>query len=73
MLIRKSSKGRVYYGCEDYKDCKYMTWDEPVAETCPKCGKTLFKMSGRLYCAGEGCDYEKVITKGRSNEQQPEQ
>ena len=73
MLIRKSSKGRVYYGCEDYKDCKYMTWDEPVAETCPKCGKTLFKKSGRLYCAGEGCDYEKVITKGRSNEQQPEQ
>ena len=70
MLIRKSAKGRVYYGCEDYKNCKYMTWDEPVAEKCPQCGKTLFKKSGRLYCAGEGCGFEKQIVRGQSHEQQ---
>ena len=43
MLLRKSAKGRVYYGCSNYPTCNFMTWDEPVPETCPHCGKTLFK------------------------------
>ena len=41
MLVRKSSKGRVYYGCSNYPKCNYMTWDEPVPEKCPQCGSTL--------------------------------
>ena len=44
MLVRKSAKGRVYYGCSNYPKCNYMTWDEPVPEKCPQCGSTLFKM-----------------------------
>ena len=43
MLVRKSAKGRVYYGCSNYPKCNYMTWDEPVPEKCPRCGSTLFK------------------------------
>ena len=35
MLLRKSAKGRVYYGCSNYPTCNFMTWDEPVPETCP--------------------------------------
>ena len=38
-----------------------MTWDEPQAENCPTCGKTLFKKRNTLYCASEGCGYEKVM------------
>ena len=63
MLVRKSSKGRVYYGCSNYPKCNYMTWDEPVPERCPQCGSTLFKKRGQLYCAKEGCGFVKAIEK----------
>ena len=63
MLVRKSAKGRVYYGCSNHPKCNYMTWDEPVPEKCPQCGSTLFKKKGQLYCAKEGCGFEKAIEK----------
>ena len=68
MLVRKSAKGRVYYGCSNYPKCNYMTWDEPVPTTCDKCGATLFRKGGKLYCAKEGCDFEKPYVKGQTNE-----
>ncbi len=64
MLLRKSAKGRVYYGCERYPDCDFMTWDEPVPTKCEKCGATLFKKGSRLYCAKEGCGFETTVQKG---------
>ena len=63
MLVRKSAKGRVYYGCSNYPKCNYMTWDEPVPERCPQCGSTLFKKKGQLYCAKEGCGFVKAVEK----------
>ncbi len=63
MLVRRSAKGRVYYGCENYPKCEFMTWDEPVPQTCEKCGATLFKKGSRLYCAKEGCGFETQVTK----------
>ena len=66
MLLRKSAKGRVYYGCSNYPTCNFMTWDEPVPETCPHCGKTLFKRRGQLYCAKEGCGFVKNIEKTKA-------
>ena len=64
MLQRRSAKGRIYYGCEGYPNCDFMTWDEPVPELCEKCGATLFKKGQRLYCAKEGCGFEKTVQKG---------
>jgi len=61
MIARKSKKGKPFFGCEDYQNCGFMTWDTPVADVCPNCGKTLFKKvgkKGKLYCAVEGCGYE---------------
>ena len=63
MLVRKSAKGRVYYGCSNYPKCNFMTWDEPVPEKCPQCGSTLFKKKGQLYCAKEGCGFVKAMEK----------
>ena len=48
MLVRKSAKGRIYYGCSNYPKCNFMTWDEPVPEKCPQCGQTLFKKKGGI-------------------------
>jgi DNA topoisomerase-1 len=59
MLSKKSKKGKSFFGCEDYTECKFMTWDTPIPEKCPKCGKTMFKKTGKdkkVYCAK--CDAE---------------
>ncbi|MDR0197576.1 MAG: type I DNA topoisomerase [Oscillospiraceae bacterium] len=59
MLVRKSKKGKPFFGCEDYENCKFMTWDTPVALPCPKCGATMFRKAGKggaVYCAKEGCE-----------------
>lgn len=60
ILLRKSKKGRVYYGCEKYPTCDFMTWNEPSDQKCPDCGSTLFKKGGKnglLLCEKEGCGY----------------
>ena len=67
MLAKKSKKGKPFFGCENYKDCNYMTWDTPIPEQCPNCGKTLFKKAGKkgkVYCADENCGYEAEATEG---------
>jgi len=66
MLLKKSKKGRSFYGCEGYPDCSFMTWNVPTNEVCPECGKTLFMKggkSGRLVCENEGCGYERELKK----------
>ena len=59
ILKRTSKNGYTYYACEKLKDCGFMTWDVPVAENCPECAKTMFKLSGRGYkksfCINEEC------------------
>ena len=59
ILKRTSKKGYAYYACERGAACGFMTWDVPVKENCPECGKTLFKLSGRgkktPFCVNESC------------------
>lgn len=71
MLLKKSKKGKPFYGCENFKDCNFMTWDMPLEERCPQCGATLFKKSGKLgkiYCLKDGCGYERPLDKDKSDE-----
>ena len=63
MLERKSTRGRIYYACERYPDCDFMTWDVPVPTKCEKCGATLFRHGSKLYCAREGCGFEMPVPK----------
>ena len=60
MLKRKSKRGFAYYACETGTECGFMTWDVPTAEDCPKCGKSLYKKSGRgrmkPFCINEACE-----------------
>ncbi len=61
IVAKKSKRGRVFYGCEAYPKCDFVTWSEPTAKTCPNCGKTLFRKKGRgagVECLTEGCSYE---------------
>ena len=71
MLAKKSKKGKPFFGCENYKDCNFMTWDTPLEDKCPKCGSTLFKKvgkQGQVYCAKDGCGYVRPADEDKKNE-----
>lgn len=62
IIRQKSAKGRIFFGCENYPKCKFVSWDEPVSDICPQCGNTMFKKKGKnakIYCVKEGCGYSK--------------
>ena len=63
VVLKKTKKGRVFYGCSEYPNCDFVSWDEPIQEKCPRCGKTLLKKKGKkpkIYCITEDCGYEKT-------------
>nr|WP_319488297.1 type I DNA topoisomerase [uncultured Caproiciproducens sp.] len=63
VIFKKSKKGRVFYGCSEYPNCDFISWDEPSMEKCPRCGKTLLKKKGKhpkYYCITPDCGYEKT-------------
>lgn len=67
VIGKKSKKGHLFFGCSNYPDCNFMTWDTPTAEECPQCGKTLFKGRGSVIrCLAEGCGYERKAAKKKS-------
>ncbi|MDR1467528.1 MAG: type I DNA topoisomerase [Oscillospiraceae bacterium] len=60
VIVKKTKKGRTFYGCDKYPQCNFISWDEPSKEKCPKCSKTLLKKNNKektLYCITENCDY----------------
>jgi len=57
VLMKKTRKGRRYYGCEHNPDCDFMTWQKPSAEKCPKCGGYMLEKGNRLVCADKECGY----------------
>lgn len=62
VITRKTKTGKIFYGCSSYPECNFMSWNEPTEEKCPQCGGVLFKKKGKkptLYCAKEGCGFEK--------------
>ena len=61
IVERKTRRGRNFYGCKNYPECDYTTWDQPQKETCPKCGAFMLKhhyKNGRalLYCSNDACE-----------------
>ena len=57
VVIRKTKKGRRYYGCEDNPECEFMSWQKPSTEKCPKCGGYMVEKGNKLVCADEKCGY----------------
>lgn len=66
VIQKKSKRGYTFFGCDNYPNCNFMTWDKPTDETCPQCGKSLFKRKGGvLVCLHEGCGFEKKAERKR--------
>ncbi len=58
VIGKKSKRGYQFYGCSNYPECNFMTWDKPTGENCPQCGKSLFKGKGGLItCLDAKCGY----------------
>ncbi len=60
VLIKKSKKGKAYYGCENNPKCAFMSWDKPMERKCPTCGSYLLQKQGRgerIYCSNKECGY----------------
>ena len=59
IVIKRTKKGRPYYGCENNPECDVMTWQRPANEKCPKCGNLLVHKGSKLVCSDEKCSYVK--------------
>ncbi len=57
VVIKKTKKGRKYYGCENNPECEFMSWQKPSAKPCPKCGGYMVEKGNKLACANEQCGY----------------
>jgi DNA topoisomerase-1 len=58
VLIKKTRKGRRYYGCENNPDCDFMTWQKPTGKLCPKCQSPMIKKGGQAVCSDYKCGYK---------------
>lgn len=63
VVIRKTKKGRKYYGCENNPECDFMSWQKPSKEKCPECGNYMVEKGNKLVCADEKCGYVRNLKK----------
>ena len=55
IVLRKTKKGRKYYGCEDNPECDFMSWQKPSEKVCEKCGGLMVEKGNKLVCINEQC------------------
>jgi len=66
LVARRTRKGKTFYGCSRYPNCKFTAWDKPVNEPCPHCGNPLLLEKHKKdsppirYCPNEGCKYQRA-------------
>lgn len=64
VIVKHTKTKRVFYGCSNYPECDFVSWNEPTNERCPQCGEILYKKKGKkpvLFCAKEGCGFTKTV------------
>ena len=67
VVIRKTKKGRRYYGCEDNPECEFMSWQKPSTKKCPRCGAYMLEKGNKLVCSDEQCGYVENIENTKEN------
>ena len=69
VVLRRSKKGRRYYGCENNPECDFMSWQKPSIEKCPVCGGYMLEKGNKLVCADEKCGYVQVKPKEQKEQE----
>ena len=59
IVMKRSKRGKVFYGCNNYPECKTAYWDKPISDKCPKCNSVLTIKGKKIKCTN--CDYEKEL------------
>lgn len=67
VVIRKTKKGRKYYGCEDNPECEFMSWQKPSTKKCPRCGSYMVEKGNKLLCGDEKCGYVENKENSKNN------
>lgn len=57
VVLRRTTKGRIFYGCENYPECTFSSWQRPSAVKCPRCGSYMVEKGKKLVCANQECGY----------------
>ena len=57
VVIKRTKKGRMFYGCIDNPNCDYMSWQRPVSKKCPKCGGVMYAKNNKLACGNPECGH----------------
>lgn len=57
IVIRKTKKGRKFFGCINNPECEFMSWSKPVEKKCPDCGKYMVQKGNKTVCSDEKCGY----------------
>lgn len=67
VVIRRSKKGRKFFGCSNYPECEFISWDKPTDEKCPHCGSVIVERENRQgirrLCSNKECSYEYKVSK----------
>ena len=63
IVLKKTKKGRKYYGCIDNPDCDFMVWQKPVEDRCDRCGAIMLQKGNKLACSDENCGFVKDAQK----------
>src|SRR5699024_8565602 len=70
VVVRKSKKGRTFYGCDQYPNCDFISWDKPVEKPCPECQSYMVekrtKKEAKLKCSE--CDHEEELNEEKEEE-----
>ena len=67
LLEKTSRKNRKFYGCENYPECDFVSWDKPANEKCPKCGHYMIEKRNNKgetlhLCTNESCRWKSIVT-----------
>ena len=63
VVLKKTKKGRKYYGCENNPECDFMSWQKPSNKKCPVCGNYMVEKGNKLLCSQETCGYVEQMEK----------
>lgn len=71
VIVKHTKNKRIFYGCSNYPNCDFVSWNEPTNEKCPQCGQILYKKKGKkpvLFCENKDCGYTRTGKSEESNE-----
>ena len=70
IILRKSKRGRIFYGCSNFPDCDFVEWNKPTGQVCPECGSHMVekvtKKESKSICSNKDCITNKKEKKAKT-------